>query len=64
MRSRTVCAAGILAAIVLLLAGALVPAAAQSRTKIRYALGDIVTVESLPLLIDRLGPVLSARAAV
>jgi NitT/TauT family transport system substrate-binding protein len=51
MRPRTVCAAGILAAIVLILAGALVPAEAQSRTKIRYALGDIVTVESLPLLI-------------
>lgn len=39
------------ALIVLLLAGSIQPASAQTRTKIRYALGDIVTVESLPLLI-------------
>ena len=51
MRSRAMSAAGILALVVLILAGSLGPAEAQTRTKIRYALGDIVTVESLPLLI-------------
>lgn len=37
--------------VALLVAGSIQPAPAQTRTKIRYALGDIVTVESLPLLI-------------
>lgn len=40
-----------LALVGLLLTGSIHPGEAQTRTKIRYALGDIVTVESLPLLI-------------
>jgi len=37
--------------VALVVVGSFHPAPAQTRTKIRYALGDIVTVESLPLLI-------------
>lgn len=44
--------------VALVVVGSFHPAPAQTRTKIRYALGDIVTVESLPLLIaiDRVKP--------
>ena len=51
MRHRYRTALWTLTLLVALHAAGPAPAEAQGRTKIRYALGDIVTVESLPLLI-------------
>jgi NitT/TauT family transport system substrate-binding protein len=51
MRHRHRTALWTLALLVALYAAGPAPVEAQARTKIRYALGDIVTVESLPLLI-------------
>lgn len=51
MRHRPRTALWTLALLLALCVAGPAPADAQARTKIRYALGDIVTVESLPLLI-------------